>query len=87
MAGNTKGDFCSTLSRIDKGHFVAYSSDKRRFMIPTVYLKTDIFRELLEAAQEFGLPQDGPIMLPCDAIFTDILRVASTSKQLSVPNL
>lgn len=37
---------CSTSSVADKGHFVVYSSDRRRFVIPLVYLNTEIFRKL-----------------------------------------
>ncbi|KAJ4967123.1 hypothetical protein NE237_018972 [Protea cynaroides] len=70
----------------DKGHFVVYTADERRFMIPLVYLTTKIFRELLRmSAEVFGLPGDGPITLPCDASFMDyiILSVQKcTSKDL-----
>ncbi|KAH7518319.1 hypothetical protein FEM48_Zijuj09G0158800 [Ziziphus jujuba var. spinosa] len=52
----------------EKGHFVVYSGDGRRFVLPLEYLNDDIFRELLRIAEEeFGLPRDGPITLPCDA--------------------
>lgn len=51
-----------------KGHFVIYSSDKRRFVVPLTYLNCNIFKELLRLSEEeFGLPSDGPITLPCDA--------------------
>ncbi|XP_052883444.1 auxin-responsive protein SAUR68 [Gossypium arboreum] len=50
------------------GHFVVYSSDKRRFVVPLAYLRTKIFQELLRLSEEeFGMPKDGPITLPCDA--------------------
>ena len=39
-------DSCSTSSVADKGHFVVYSSDRRRFEIPLAYLNSEIFREL-----------------------------------------
>ncbi|KAL2931368.1 Auxin-responsive protein SAUR66 [Bienertia sinuspersici] len=40
---------------IDKGHFVVYTIEGRRFMIPLMCLKSDIFRELLRLAeQELG---------------------------------
>ncbi|XP_074314634.1 auxin-responsive protein SAUR66-like [Silene latifolia] len=52
----------------DEGHFVVYTTDGRRFMIPLTYLKTDIFRELLRLAEEeFGIASSGPITLPCDS--------------------
>ena len=59
-------------STVDKGHFVVYTADERRFVIPLVYLNNDIFRELLRMAEEeYGLPSHGPITLPCDAVFME----------------
>ena len=66
-------DCCSTSSVADKGHFVVYSSDRRRFMIPLMYLNTEIFRELLQMSEEFGIQSDGPIILPCDSVFMDYI--------------
>ncbi|KAH7852263.1 hypothetical protein Vadar_022572 [Vaccinium darrowii] len=55
-----------------KGHFVAYSTDRRRFVIPLEHLHSNLFRELLKMSEEeFGLPRDGPIILPCDAVFLE----------------
>ncbi|XP_074314633.1 auxin-responsive protein SAUR64-like [Silene latifolia] len=52
----------------DEGHFVVYTTDGRRFMIPLAYLETDIFRELLRMAEEeFGIAASVPITLPCDS--------------------
>lgn len=57
-------------SRTEKGHFVVYTVDQTRFVFPIVYLGNHIFRELFKMSEEeFGLPRDGPIMLPCDAVF------------------
>ena len=65
---------CSTSSVADKGHFVVYSSDRRCFVIPLVYLSTEIFRELFQMSEEeFGIQSDGPIILPCDSIFMDYI--------------
>ncbi|GLT94485.1 hypothetical protein SLE2022_122230 [Rubroshorea leprosula] len=51
-----------------KGHFVVYTMDERRFLFPLAYLRTNIFLELFRLSEEeFGLPRDGPITLPCDA--------------------
>ena len=62
----------SSSSVADKGHFVVYTVDQRRYVFPIVYLNNDIFRELLKLSEEeFGLPSDGPITLPFDAIFMD----------------
>ncbi|KAK2665670.1 hypothetical protein Ddye_004244 [Dipteronia dyeriana] len=52
----------------DKGHFVVYTTDQRRFVLPISYLSNQIFQELLMMSkEEFGLPSNGPITLPCDA--------------------
>ncbi|KAK2982206.1 hypothetical protein RJ640_024951 [Escallonia rubra] len=62
----------SSLSVADKGHFVAYTTDRKRYVFPMVYLNSYIFRELFKMSEEeFGLPSDGPITLPCDAVFMD----------------
>lgn len=64
----------SSSSVVDKGHFVVYTADKRRFVFPLLYLDTQIFRELLRLSkEEFGLPSDGPIVLPFDAVFMDYI--------------
>ena len=51
----------------EKGHLVVYSSDNRRLVIPLVYLNNEIFRELLQMFEEFGIQNEGPIILPCDS--------------------
>ncbi|KAM0945339.1 putative small auxin-up RNA [Dioscorea sansibarensis] len=59
---------CSTSSIAEKGHFNVYTSEGKRFMVPLSYLDNSIFKELLRISEEeFGLPCDGPITLPCDA--------------------
>ncbi|KAF9663348.1 hypothetical protein SADUNF_Sadunf17G0040500 [Salix dunnii] len=59
---------CSTSEMADKGHFVFYSTDQKRFLLPLNYLNNEIVRELLKLAEEeFGLPGNGPLTLPCDA--------------------
>ncbi|TXG64968.1 hypothetical protein EZV62_011962 [Acer yangbiense] len=56
----------------DKGHFVVYTADQRRFVLPILYLSNQIFQELLRMSEEeFGLPGNGPITLPCDAVFME----------------
>ncbi|KAK2982208.1 hypothetical protein RJ640_024953 [Escallonia rubra] len=58
----------------DKGHFVVYSEDGRRFVIPLVYLNNEVLIQLLKMSEEeFGLPGDGPITLPCDAFFMEYI--------------
>ena len=67
-------EYCSTSLMANKGHFVVYSSDRRRYVIPLAYLNTEIFREPLQMSEEeFGIQTDGPIILPCDSIFTDYI--------------
>ncbi|XWS67663.1 hypothetical protein CRYUN_Cryun04dG0025200 [Craigia yunnanensis] len=56
-------------SVVDKGHFVIYTTDKKRFVIPLAYLSNSIFVVLLKMSEkEFGLPSDRPIRLPCDSV-------------------
>ncbi|KAJ0076557.1 hypothetical protein Patl1_35787 [Pistacia atlantica] len=45
----------------NKGHFVVYTTDCRRFVIPLPFLNNDI------------LPSDGPITLPCDSFFFEYM--------------
>ncbi|KAM0947379.1 putative small auxin-up RNA [Dioscorea sansibarensis] len=60
---------CSTSSVVEKGHFNVYTIDGKRFMIPLAYLRNVVFTKLLKISEEeFGLPSDGPITLPCDAV-------------------
>ncbi|KAG8650418.1 hypothetical protein MANES_07G038733v8 [Manihot esculenta] len=57
-----------TASVAEKGHFVVYSTDKKRFLLPLEYLNNEIIKELLNMAEEeFGLQSEGPLTLPCDA--------------------
>ncbi|KAI9182368.1 hypothetical protein LWI28_024658 [Acer negundo] len=56
----------------DKGHFVVYTADQKRFVLPISYLSNQMFREILRMSEEeFGLPGNGPITLPCDAVFIE----------------
>lgn len=51
----------------NKGHFVVYSMDKKRFEVPIEYLSKKIVKELLNwSEEEFGLARNGPLMLPID---------------------
>ena len=70
MSLDVDANNCSTSSIIEKGHFVVYSEDQKRYMLPLEYLKKEIVRELFKLAEEeFGLPSNGPVTLPCDAVF------------------
>ncbi|KAK8370692.1 hypothetical protein GOBAR_AA21674 [Gossypium barbadense] len=56
-------------SIVDKGCFSIYTMDKKRFVIPLAFLRNSVFRELFKLSEEeFGLPSDGPITLPCDSV-------------------
>ncbi|MBA0793163.1 hypothetical protein Gohar_017586, partial [Gossypium harknessii] len=62
-------DHSSESSVGDKGHFVVYTADKKRFVIPLSYLNNSIFQELFKMSEEeFGLSSDGPITFPCDSV-------------------
>ncbi|KAE8724916.1 putative SAUR-like auxin-responsive protein family [Hibiscus syriacus] len=75
LQGTTRGaetNSCSTSPVVDKGHFVVYSMDHKRFVLPLEYLKNKIVMELFNSAEEeFGLPGDGHLILPCDANFME----------------
>ncbi|GFP86961.1 auxin-induced protein x15 [Phtheirospermum japonicum] len=50
-----------------RGHFVVYSKDSERFLVPLCYLNHPIFRVLLEMAEEeYGLTAHGPLQVPCE---------------------
>lgn len=72
-----KNKYCKRAllsSKAEKGHFVVYTSDSRRFVLPLAYLDNAIFRELLKLAEEeFGLPRNAPITLPFNSVFVDYL--------------
>ncbi|XP_059654928.1 auxin-responsive protein SAUR64-like [Cornus florida] len=58
----------------DRGHFIVYKTDQRGFEVPLAYLGEEIFRKLLEMSEEeFGLPSEGPIRVPCNALFMEYI--------------
>lgn len=64
--GEVKGEVA------DKGHFVVYSSDQKRFMVPLAYINRSIFQGLFEMSEEeYGISNGGPIVMPCDSIFVE----------------
>ncbi|XVE93958.1 hypothetical protein REPUB_Repub01dG0239000 [Reevesia pubescens] len=74
-------------SGVEKGHFVIYTTDKRRFVIPLVYLSNSIFLELLKMSEEeFGLSSNRPIFLPCDSVFMNyiVLLIKQEVKSSSI---
>lgn len=53
--------------RRKKGHFVVYTKEGKRFVVPLYYLNHPIFKVLLEMAEEeFGPTVDGPLQVPCE---------------------
>ena len=76
----------SSSSLPDRGHFVVYTADQRRFAFPIAYLNHGIIKGLLELSEEeFGLPSDGPITLSCDATLMEYvvpLIPRRTSKEM-----
>ncbi|WCJ18916.1 SAUR-like auxin-responsive protein family [Euphorbia peplus] len=68
ISGTTDTTSCITSAKAEKGYFVVYSSDQKRFLLPLEYLNNKIIRELFNMAEdEFGLPGSGPLTLPCEA--------------------
>ncbi|MBA0614311.1 hypothetical protein Godav_014620 [Gossypium davidsonii] len=64
--------FSNTSSMVEEGHFVVYSADEKRFMLPLEYLKNEIVMELFNLAEEeFGIPRNGHLKLPFDSTFME----------------
>ncbi|KAM0945331.1 putative small auxin-up RNA [Dioscorea sansibarensis] len=58
---------CSSSSFTEMGHFNVYTSEGKPCMVLLAYLVNNIMKELLRISEEeFSLPVDGPIVLPCD---------------------
>ncbi|WMV26298.1 hypothetical protein MTR67_019683 [Solanum verrucosum] len=73
---DSDADSCSTSSSfiVEKGHFVVYTTDQSRFVIPLAYLENEVIRQLLRMSEEeFGLSSGGPITLPCDSAFMEYI--------------
>ncbi|KAF3771624.1 Auxin-responsive protein [Nymphaea thermarum] len=71
---SSTGRKASTIT--EKGHFVAYASDGKRYMVPLACLHRPIFRELLNMAEEeYGLNIDGAITLPFDSAVIDYIML------------
>ncbi|XP_068645254.1 auxin-responsive protein SAUR67-like [Aristolochia californica] len=67
----------------EKGHFVAYTTDCERFVLPLTFLCNPILQALLAVSEEeYGLPGNGPIMLPCDGASMEYL-ISLTQRSLS----
>ncbi|KAF5186125.1 Auxin-responsive protein saur64 [Thalictrum thalictroides] len=69
-----KVTYSKRMGSSTKGYFVVYTTDKKRFVIPLQYLNNKIFKELFRMSEEqFGLPRNGPIILPCDGVFMEYI--------------
>nr|TKS18740.1 hypothetical protein D5086_0000004090 [Populus alba] len=64
---------CSSRpSMAEKGHFVVYSADGKRFVLPLAYLKNKTIGQLFRLAEEeFGMHSNGPLTLPCVANYLE----------------
>ncbi|XP_069152887.1 auxin-responsive protein SAUR68-like [Solanum lycopersicum] len=76
---------CSTFSSsiVEKNHFVVYTIDQARFVVPLAYLENEVIRQLLDMSEEeFGLSSGGPITLPCESDFMDYIISLITTEDL-----
>lgn len=65
---STQGNSIDAPFVAEKGHFVVYTTDRKRLMVPLSYLCNSIFQELFKMSEDvFGFSCDGPIRVPCDA--------------------
>ncbi|CAN1770906.1 Auxin-responsive protein SAUR61 [Linum perenne] len=76
---------------VKKGHFAVYTAVEERkrfrFVLPLSYLEHAVFRELFQKSEEeFGVPCDGPIMVPCDSVFMEnaVWRIQKLSPSAEV---
>ncbi|KAL4201041.1 hypothetical protein AMTRI_Chr02g256610 [Amborella trichopoda] len=68
----------STSNRMDsvavEGHFVIYTVDGSRFVIPLAFLNRPIFQELLLVAEEeFGFTGCRPLIVPCESFVMEYI--------------
>ncbi|KAG4163293.1 hypothetical protein ERO13_D01G163550v2 [Gossypium hirsutum] len=62
-------DNSNKSSVVGKGYFVAYTMDKKRFLIPLAFLNNSIFQALLKMSEEeFGLSSNRPLTCLCDSV-------------------
>ncbi|XP_010530800.1 PREDICTED: auxin-responsive protein SAUR36-like [Tarenaya hassleriana] len=70
-------------SDVPPGHVaVCVGMSRRRFVVRLTHLSHPIFRRLLmEAEEEYGFAQVGPLAIPCDeCLFEEILRFVTRPK-------
>ncbi|KAG2400689.1 hypothetical protein LR48_Vigan09g030500 [Vigna angularis] len=69
-------------SDVPAGHVaVCVGSNSRRFVVRATYLNHPVFTKLLvEAEEEYGFSNHGPLTIPCDeTLFEQLLRFISRS--------
>nr|XP_043613416.1 auxin-responsive protein SAUR50-like [Erigeron canadensis] len=69
-------------SDVPAGHVaVSVGSNCRRFVVRATHLNHPVFKKLLmQAEEEFGYSQSGPLAIPCDEyLFEEIIRFLSRS--------
>lgn len=60
----------------EKGHFVVYTTDGKRFMIPLAYLDCHVLQQLFKISEdEFGMSSNNPITMPCDAVMFESMII------------
>ncbi|KAI4367364.1 hypothetical protein MLD38_023109 [Melastoma candidum] len=68
--------YSNETSVVRKGHFAVYTTDNRRFEVPLSYLTSGVIRELFTIAEEeFGIPGEGPIVLPVDSLSMEYMML------------
>lgn len=70
-------------SDVPAGHVaVCVGTDGKRFVVRATYLNHPVFMKLLvEAEEEYGFTNQGPLSLPCDeSVFEEILCFISRSE-------
>ncbi|XP_038888410.1 indole-3-acetic acid-induced protein ARG7-like [Benincasa hispida] len=69
-------------SDVPAGHVaICVGSSCRRFVVRATYLNHPIFQKLLlQAEEEYGFTNQGPLAIPCDeSVFEEVLRTVSRS--------
>ncbi|KAI8021317.1 Auxin-responsive protein SAUR50 [Camellia lanceoleosa] len=72
----------SSRSDVPAGHVaICVGRSNKRFVVRATYLNHPTFKNLLvQAEEEYGFTNQGPLVLPCDeSVFEEILRVVSLS--------
>ncbi|OIW03529.1 hypothetical protein TanjilG_30949 [Lupinus angustifolius] len=70
-------------SDVPSGHVaICVGSSYTRFVVPTTYLNHPVFKKLLlQAEEEYGFSNHGPLAIPCDEeVFEEIIRFISRSE-------